>query len=140
MEKEIIKITLVEDSETNVKLMKKWFSKITPENIEIELSTFPNGEDFIENSKKDPKHIDILITDYNMPKKNGLDVIKYCKEECIHKKETLIIVISGELGEEIRKSCVMAGANLYIEKPFEPKDLQLNLKKIMNDILEKRNK
>ena len=71
---------------------------------------------------------DLIILDVMMPGKNGLDFIKENKK----KIDTPIILLTAK-GEAIdRVEGLEVGADDYLPKPFEPKELTLRIKNILN--------
>ncbi len=70
-----------------------------------------NGEDAIALIEKD--HYDILITDYEMPMINGIDLTKKVRNLM---PSMPIIGISGL--HSSRKEFLIAGATLFMEKPI----------------------
>jgi len=64
--------------------------------------------------------IDLVITDYKMPKVSGLDLIKHVRENF---KSTEIIMITGYASIEGAVHAVKIGAEEYIAKPFTDEEL-----------------
>ena len=71
---------------------------------------------------------DLIILDIMMPGKNGLEFIKDHK----NKLDTPVILLTakGEASERIEG--LEIGADDYLPKPFEPKELILRIKNILN--------
>jgi len=67
----------------------------------------------------DPKStkIDLIITDYEMPKMNGYELIKHIREK-YSIEELPILVLSGTEDTYMITRFLKAGANDYIPKPF----------------------
>jgi two-component system chemotaxis response regulator CheY len=67
--------------------------------------------------------ISLVLTDINMPKMDGYQVIRAVRED-----ETLwrtpVITISTEDKEQDALKAYDAGANFYLTKPVRPKDLE----------------
>jgi two-component system, NtrC family, response regulator HydG len=68
---------------------------------------------------KDRK-IDLLITDYKMPKHSGLELIKYVRD---HLQDIGIIMLTGYGSISSAVSAMKEGADEYITKPFTDKEL-----------------
>lgn len=64
---------------------------------------------------------DVVVTDFNMPLMNGLDLTQAirCNPACAHVK---IIMVSGTTG--IEDSFLQAGGNKFLTKPVEDEELQ----------------
>jgi DNA-binding NtrC family response regulator len=56
---------------------------------------------------------DVVFTDYNLPKFNGVLAIEHIKSK---QPDTPVIVVSGTIGEERAVELVKAGANDYVMK------------------------
>jgi CheY-like chemotaxis protein len=82
-----------------------------------------NGQECLETLKKD-KNINLVLMDIKMPKQNGIDVTRDIKRLNPNIK---VIVVTGYESAEIAQEATSAGADAYITKPFESKDI---LKKI----------
>ena len=85
------------------------------------VSTTVDGETIYKMEKEYP---DLLLLDIWMSGQDGRDICKYLKKET-HTKDIPIIMISAS--RDIRKSAQEAGADDFLEKPFEQEEL---LKKI----------
>lgn len=73
--------------------------------------------------------IDLLITDYNMPNMNGIELIKSVRNGNVN-KAVPILMVTTESEDEKKMEGKEAGATGWITKPFD-KDLLLNtIKKI----------
>ena len=86
-----------------------------------------NGKEALEVMKND--WIDIILTDYNMPVMNGMDLIKEIKNSDLL-KDIPVVVISTEGNDEKIKQFMDFGAAGYITKPFTPesiRDLIINI-------------
>jgi len=65
----------------------------------------------------------LVITDINMPDINGLELIRFIRENDRYAKIPLI-VISTEGSQRDRERGLALGANNYLVKPFDPAQLQ----------------
>ncbi|MGA7827817.1 MAG: response regulator [Geobacteraceae bacterium] len=69
------------------------------------------------------EHVDLIITDINMPDINGLELISYVRNNPNYCSIPLFI-ISTESSEKDRERGLALGANEYLVKPFQPERLQ----------------
>ena len=83
-----------------------------------------------ENAKEKVSIIkfDLIVLDVMMPGKSGLDFIKENKSEI----DTPIILLTAKGEAEDRVGGLEIGADDYLPKPFEPKELILRIKNILN--------
>jgi two-component system chemotaxis response regulator CheV len=123
-----IKIFFAEDSATIRNLVVKTLESTNYDNIKI----FSNGLDlytFVSDKKDNIKeYVDVIISDIEMPKMNGLTLCDKIKNEL--KLNIPIIMFSSLINEQIIKKCQNVNADAQISKP-EVK----NLIKILDNIL-----
>ena len=83
-----------------------------------------------ENAKEKVSIIkfDLIVLDVMMPGKSGLDFIKENKSEI----DTPIILLTAKGEAEDRVGGLEIGADDYLPKPFETKELILRIKNILN--------
>lgn len=101
--------------------------------------TLKKGESFriIEASdgaealaKLDSEIIDMVLTDINMPKMNGLELITHIRSK--HTSQRLPIIVITTQGEETNRDRGLAlGANAYILKPISGAKLQSLVKELL---------
>ncbi len=129
MDKFLSHILVVDDDDGIRSLVKKYLN----ENNYL-VTTASNAED-AANKIKIIK-FDLIILDIMMPGKNGLEFIED------HKKylETPIVLLTakGEANERIEG--LESGADDYLPKPFEPKELILRIQNILNKTKKKDSK
>lgn len=114
-----LKLLYVEDNEEaraqTLKMLNNFFT-----NIEIAV----DGEDALlkyQNYHKDSNlYYDLIITDINMPKMDGLTMSKAIKD-INHKQH--IIVISAYNDSKNLQECISAGIKNYLHKPIDLKSL-----------------
>ena len=121
MDKFIAHILVVDDDDGIRSLVKKYLN----ENNYL-VTTASSAEDAQE--KIEIIKFDLIVLDIMMPGKNGLQFI----EENKKKVATPIILLTakGEANERIEG--LETGADDYLPKPFEPKELILRIQNIIN--------
>ena len=115
-------ILVVDDDEGIRSLVKKYLN----ENNFL-ITTAKDAEDAFE--KITIIKFDLIVLDIMMPGKSGLDFIKQNKKDL---KDTPVILLTarGEPNERIEG--LEIGADDYLPKPFEPKELILRIKNILD--------
>ena len=73
---------------------------------------------------------DVILTDWQMPEMDGLELIKRLKESGFF-KDIPVIVLSSKDSSSDRVECLKMGAEDYIIKPFNPEELLIRLEKIL---------
>tara|TARA_B100001121_G_scaffold47040_1_gene40476 strand:+ start:1845 stop:2522 length:678 start_codon:yes stop_codon:yes gene_type:complete len=114
-------ILVVDDDEGIRSLVKQYLN----ENKYL-VTTADSAEDAKE--KVDVIKFDLIILDIMMPGKNGLEFI----EEQKHKLDTPIILLTAKGQTNERVEGLEIGADDYLPKPFEPKELILRIKNILD--------
>lgn len=71
---------------------------------------------------------DLILIDINLPKKNGLQVIRELREK---QKETYIIVVSAHISVDEKVLAFKYGADDYITKPFSYDELKARIQAIL---------
>ena len=121
MDNFIAHILVVDDDEGIRLLVKKYLN----ENNFL-VSTAKSAED--ASKKIEIIKFDLIILDIMMPGKSGLDFIQENKKNL----ETPIILLTAKGEPNERIEGLEIGADDYLPKPFEPKELILRLKNILN--------
>ncbi len=76
------------------------------------------------------KPLDLILLDYKMPKMDGRQVCKIVKKDLLLRHLPIIMVTGkGEINDKI--DGIDAGADDYIVKPFEPKEMLARIKMIV---------
>jgi two-component system chemotaxis response regulator CheY len=87
-----------------------------------------DGQDALQ--KIDGVDVQMVITDLNMPKMNGLDLITALRSKSRY-KFTPIIFLTTESQAEKKQAAKSAGATGWIVKPFKPEQLLAVIKKVL---------
>ncbi len=121
------KIMLVDDNEVIIDLYERTIDKIS----DVEVSAIAkDGVEAIEILENNVENIDLIILDIVMPKKDGIDVLKFMKENNINKK---IIVITSCNSEITIRSVTELGANYYMLKPIDVNTLAEKIKELTKE-------
>jgi len=118
MDKFIAHILVVDDDDGIRSLVKKFLN----ENNFL-VTTAENASEKISVIK-----FDLIILDIMMPGKSGLDFLKEHREHI--NTPIILLTAKGEPNERIEG--LEMGADDYLPKPFEPKELDLRIKNIIN--------
>ena len=121
MESSSLHILIVDDDDRIRSLLKDYLSEHN-----YVVSTAENAEDAY--AKIEYIKFDIMILDVMMPGKSGYELIRDIKEKKIN---TPIILLTARSEVENRIKGLELGADDYISKPFEPKELLLRIKNII---------
>ncbi|MCK5267605.1 MAG: response regulator [Spirochaetes bacterium] len=87
-----------------------------------------DGQEAMDKISK--SHVDMLITDLNMPNINGIELIKKVRANAQYKFMP-IIMLTTESHEKLKAEGRAAGATGWIVKPFDPEQLIGVVKKVL---------
>ncbi len=119
-----LNILIVDDSLTMRKIVVNTLRKLGyTKTLEA-----PDGKEAL--GKLYAEKVDLLITDWNMPEMNGMELIQAVRGDPSFKGLPILMLTTRGMKDDI-VAALKAGANNYIVKPFDPDVLQ----KKMNEIL-----
>ena len=121
MDKFIAHILVVDDDEGIRSLVKKYLNE-----KKYLVTTANNAEDASEKIKI--IKFDLIVLDIMMPGKSGLEFLNENKKNI--NTPVLLLTAKGEPAERIEG--LEMGADDYLPKPFEPKELDLRIKNIID--------
>ena len=79
-----------------------------------------SGLEAIERLAIEP--VDLMVLDLNMPDMHGMEVIDFVRRhQCYRDIPIVVLTTKGE--EASRSQALSAGANRYLTKPFDPRQL-----------------
>lgn len=73
---------------------------------------------------------DLLMTDWNMPNMNGLELVQTVRADDKLKNIPILMVTTRNMKEDI-VNAIKSGVNGYIVKPFDAKTLNAKISEIM---------
>ncbi len=83
------------------------------------------------NKAKENDGIDIIISDFNMPEMNGIEMSTMIKD--IEKfKKTPIFILTTETSPELKSHATKVGVMAWIIKPFVAKKLLAGIEKVIS--------
>jgi len=109
------KILLVDDFNNSLAILK-----MTLEINKFEVVTATNGQEALSLFKT--QTFDLLISDYNMPVMNGLELVKQIKGLSENRKFPIVIV-STDIDENKKREAHKAGVTFWLKKPFKVEEL-----------------
>ncbi len=122
-----IKILIVDDSITIRRIITNALKTVGfTETIEAS-----NGREALEkltNSK-----VDFVITDWNMPEMNGLDLIKEIRANPIYSSMPILMITTRGTEHDVVEA-LQAKVNSYIMKAFTPQELKEKIEGILKTV------
>jgi len=120
-----LKLLVVDDSSTMRRIIKNTLARLGYKDI-LEGADGVEGWSQIDSNPD----VDMLITDWNMPEMNGLELVKKVRADARF-ADLPIIMVTTEGGKTEVITALKAGVNNYIVKPFTPQVLKEKLGAVM---------
>ncbi len=123
------KIILAEDNLADFELTKLAFDEL---HLPVEIIHVGDGQELITFLQDAPlNEIALMLLDLNMPKINGIEILKMMYHDEVLRKLP-VIVLSSSLHESDVLSCYEYGANAYVNKPIDINDFNEIIRSIAN--------
>ena len=122
-QKERFTLLMVDDSPDMCRFVHDYFRG------EYTVITAGNGEIALERLEEND-NIDLVVSDVNMPKMDGLELCKRIKTD-LRWSHIPVILLTGRRGDQVEVEGLRLGADDYITKPFNVEMLRLRVKKFI---------
>jgi len=116
-----MQVLIVDDSQIMRKIITGALKKAGVNDI-IEAT---NGQEAVETVESNAK-IGLILMDWNMPTMTGIEAVTMIRAKG-NKTPIVMVTTEGEKSKVVE--AIKAGANDYLVKPFNPKDIQTKLDK-----------
>ncbi|RDU70121.1 two-component system response regulator [Helicobacter cholecystus] len=120
-----MRLLVVDDSSTMRRIIKNTLQRLGYEDI-YEAENGIEAWDILDKNSD----MGVLITDWNMPEMNGLELVKKTRAD-ERFVDIPIIMITTEGGKVEVITAIKAGVNNYIVKPFTPQVLKEKLEVVL---------
>jgi len=122
------KLLIVDDNVNTLEVIKR---NLTHEGYKVLIST--SVQDAM--AVLETNDINLVITDFKMPKTSGLDMVKHVKENF---KDIGIMMITGYPSIEGAVAAVKEGAEEYLVKPFTDSELAACVQRVLEKLAHRR--
>jgi len=120
-----IKILIVDDFSTMRRIVKNILRQLNYNNI-VEADDGSTAIDLLQKEK-----IDMVVSDWNMPKMTGLELLKAVRSDDAL-KDIPFLMVTAEAQQENIIEAVKSGVSNYIVKPFTAETLGQKINQIFN--------
>lgn len=117
------KILIIDDFATMRKIVSNYLNKLGYKDI-TESDSAVTAWDLLQT-----EHFDLVISDYNIPEMNGLELLTKIRGDA-RLKEQKFIMLTAETDQEILINTKKLRINAYILKPFKIDVLEEKLKTV----------
>ncbi|MDT8782139.1 MAG: PAS domain S-box protein [Candidatus Bathyarchaeota archaeon] len=125
-----LRVLLVDDDEAFLEISKQILQQ--ENNYQIDTATSVNQA----TQKLKTKTFDVIVSDYEMPQKTGLDLLNHIKKT---QPNTPFILFTGKGREDIAIQALNLGADYYINKHGTPKTVYGELTHAITNLVRARN-
>lgn len=122
-----LKILIVDDTTTSRMLVKDGLEGLGVKNIALAA----DGEQGLKHLMTQPTHL--VISDYNMPKLDGLGLLRAMRQHGPTQK-TPFIMLTGKGDKELVQKAIQLGMNNYLTKPFTVPALKTALEAVVGKL------
>ena len=123
MKFEDIRVLLVEDDVTTRKTFRAMLNELGIHQV-FESKDGEEANIFVDIEASD---VDLVISDWNMPNKDGIDFLLNLRER---KPNLPFIMVTGRSDANSVQDAVNAGVTAYLRKPFSVNELETKIKGI----------
>jgi two-component system OmpR family response regulator len=119
----MVKVLMIEDDEELAEILSEYLQRFNIESVNV-------SDPFLGLSKLETQSFDLVILDLSLP---GMDGLEVCEE--IRKKSDIPIIISSARSDLTDKIVGLEkGADDYLPKPYDPRELVARIKTILRRI------
>lgn len=120
------KVLTVDDSVTIRMVIKRTLTQAGYEVLEAQ-----NGAEALKVIEQ--TELSMVISDYNMPVMNGLELMTEVKNNPQYKKNKFIpfVMLTAVMGEDLKAKALEIGARAYLVKPFQPQQVLEMVQKLV---------
>ena len=122
-----IKTLVVDDQLTIRQLVRSGLQQIGITNIE----TACDGEEGLKSLLTTPSHL--VISDVNMPKLDGIDLLRAVRSHA-PLKSTAFIILTGRAEKDVVQRAMQYGVNNFLVKPFSVDVLREKIEQVFGKL------
>lgn len=120
------KILIVDDIESIRQMVLKNLNALGYHNVK-EAKDGLEAHDLLRKAVNEDSEFQLVISDWNMPRLKGIDLLKKIRKES-HFKKLPFILLTSESESDLVVDAVISGVSQYIVKPIVPKVFEEKLK------------
>ncbi len=122
------KIIVIDDFATMRKIITKILNALGYKNI-IEADDGDVAIKMLDEASASGDPVKLIVSDWNMPKMTGIDLLKFCRNNEKYSKLPFLMVTS-EIEQKNIIEAAKSGVSDYVGKPFNAETLKGKLEKI----------
>jgi two-component system chemotaxis response regulator CheY len=122
-----INILVIDDMDSMLGLITTCLKRLGAEKI----MTSTNGQHAWKELNK--QSIDLIVCDWDMPKMSGLQLLKLVRESEMHKHIPFLLLTASTEKSRVLEA-LQEGVSDYLAKPFQPKELEFRIIKLLRKV------
>ena len=119
-------ILLVEDYADSRQMLQ-----LLLEGLDYGVIGVPNGREALAAAAKN--HIDLIVTDFNLPDMTGLTVVRYVRQLGNSSAQVPVVMLTAVDGFAYRELAVEVGCNAFFNKPPDFKVLEITIDRLLKE-------
>lgn len=127
-----IRLFVIDDNESFKNMLREHCSKTKDMEVTLEA---PDGDIGIEIIKNKLNEFDVIILDVIIPKRDGISILKYLKENNIEKK---VLVLSAYNTQKVIQQVAELGADFFMVKPAKLEVIEENIRNLYSNSAEEQ--
>lgn len=120
-------ILLVEDYADSRQMLQ-----LLLEGLDYAIIPAANGREALAATAQN-HHIDLILTDYNLPDMTGLTVVRHVRQLGNSSAWIPVIMLTAFDGSEYRELAVKAGCNAFFNKPPDFQALEMTIERLLRE-------
>jgi two-component system cell cycle response regulator len=125
-----LKVGIIDDDRLIREMLRHQLEDISDQDFEVEIRTFPDGEEFFNDPWHRQNERFLLIIDRIMPKMDGLEILQKIRTQYDRRRYLCMMLTSRDSEEEISMA-IQRGADDYMVKPFSIKELRARIRRLI---------
>ncbi len=119
------RILVVDDEPANVRALLRLLDRAGYDRVE----GLTDPRQALPRFREDPP--DLILLDLRMPHLDGFDLLELLREEIPPDTYLPVLVLTGDLSQEVRERALAAGARDFITKPFDVTEVLLRIQNLL---------
>ncbi|HWI48072.1 MAG TPA: response regulator [Rummeliibacillus sp.] len=128
-----LKVSIIENDKITNDIFCEMMGKIDVENFELDICSFFDGQSFLDSTWYQSDHMHLILMNYALPKKNGLQLLHELRSMPNNGKYIIYIISKQQSPEDMIYS-YESGVDGFIIKPFNLSVVRAELKQIIKRI------
>jgi two-component system chemotaxis response regulator CheY len=124
-----LRILVVDDNPVDREMVRIHLQSLGFENLQ-EAQSGSEGMFKVENAAKIGKPFHLVVSDWRMPEKDGMALLKFLKSEKTY-RNTRIVMVTSVNEATLIKNAIYEGVDEFILKPIHPATLAQKLEKLL---------